>query len=206
MNKDYSQHGEQAHILKFFGERKGRFLDIGAFDGVTGSNTMALAELGWSGVCIEANPFNFPKLIANKLPQVEYINAAVMSQAGLVKFVDAQGQCGTCLEKPFLPGSLIVREYRVAAITPKMICDAIGGDFDFISLDVEGVDLDVLRGLAPVATAARLLCIEDSIPCRPFDAEHYSQLRLAAATLGLSKVIARTPTDDGTGNTLLAKE
>lgn len=202
--KDFSQHGEQEHILKFFGERKGRFLDIGAFDGVTGSNTRSLAELGWSGVCVEANPFNFPKLIANKLPLVQCVNAAVMAEAGLVKFADAQGQCGTCLEKPFLPDGLIVRAYHVAAITPAMLRRELGGDFDFISLDVEGVDLEVLQELAPLAENAKLLCIEDSIPCRPFDAEHYSQLRLAAAALGLSKVIARTPNDSGTGNTLLA--
>ena len=35
---------------------KGTFLDLGAYDGVDLSNTRALTELGWAGVCIEPNP------------------------------------------------------------------------------------------------------------------------------------------------------
>ena len=44
---NYSQHNEQEIILNFFNGRIGRYLDIGAFDGVDMSNTLALAELGW---------------------------------------------------------------------------------------------------------------------------------------------------------------
>jgi FkbM family methyltransferase len=202
--KDHSQHGEQAHILKFFGERKGRFLDIGAFDGVTGSNTRALAELGWSGVCVEANPISFARLMELAAGHVQCVNAAVADHAGLIGFKDA-GQLSSGLGHN-VPKKFIVREFDVAAITPAMIAARFTGDFDFISLDVEGMDLEVLRELSPVTEKASLLCIEDSLPFHAFDAEYYSQLRLAAATLGFSKVIARTPTDDGTGNTLLAKE
>ena len=44
---NYSQHNEQEIILNFFNGRIGRYLDIGAFDCVDMSNTLALAELGW---------------------------------------------------------------------------------------------------------------------------------------------------------------
>jgi hypothetical protein len=61
--RDYSQFGEQAAILQ--AADKGldnpspedrRFLDIGAWDPITFSNTRALFELGWSGVIIEPAP------------------------------------------------------------------------------------------------------------------------------------------------------
>ena len=39
----YSQGNEQEIILKFLNGRVGRYLDIGAFDGVVSSNTLALA-------------------------------------------------------------------------------------------------------------------------------------------------------------------
>ena len=205
--KNYSQHGEQAHILKFFGDFKGRFLDIGAFDGVTGSNTRALVELGWSGVSIEANPENFQLLLNQKLNNVNCVSAAVMSKAGLERFYFSADQCGTCLENKNLQAMLPVRSwYYVAAVTPWMIAERFGGDFDFISLDVEGVDLEVLQALGPVAGKARLLCFEDSIPCHVFDADYYQSMIAAAAACGFSKTIARTPSADGTGNTLIARE
>lgn len=58
----YSQNGEQEAILKIFGESEGRFLDIGAYDGKTFSNTLALIERGWSGVLIEPSPNAFMAL------------------------------------------------------------------------------------------------------------------------------------------------
>jgi hypothetical protein len=48
----YSQNNEQEIILNFFNGRIGRYLDIGAFDGVSMSNTLALVELGWQGTAI----------------------------------------------------------------------------------------------------------------------------------------------------------
>lgn len=58
--KDYSQFGEQAHILGALAEAGftsvGRFLDIGCWDPITFSNTRALVELGWSGVLVEPAP------------------------------------------------------------------------------------------------------------------------------------------------------
>ena len=44
----YSQSDEESFILSFFegGYKGGRFLDIGAHNGRTGSNTLRLAELG----------------------------------------------------------------------------------------------------------------------------------------------------------------
>lgn len=204
MNKDFSQHGEQEHILKFFEGKIGRFLDIGAFDGVTGSNTRALAELGWSGVCIEANPFAFQNLLTHCSEAIACVNAAVMDCGTICAFSEG-GQLSTCLNGN-LPDKYRTRKFYVGGVTPQMIATQFGDKFDFISLDVEGIDLSVLSELSPVTEKASLLCIEDSLPFHDFDAKYYGQLRLAATALGFSKVIARTPKDDGTGNTLLAKE
>lgn len=54
--RDYSQHGEQAAIVRWAAGRVGGFLDLGAYDGERYSNTAALAELGWPGVCVDAAP------------------------------------------------------------------------------------------------------------------------------------------------------
>jgi hypothetical protein len=92
--RDYSQFGEQAHILKFFEERgrtKGRFLDIGAHDGISCSNSLALAERGWGGALVEPSPLAFSKLITTyaERPDIALVNAAAVPM-----WVDAAGSLG----------------------------------------------------------------------------------------------------------------
>lgn len=50
---NYSQNAEQEHILKYFGDKIGTFLDLGCNDCQTFSNTRALALRGWRGVLID---------------------------------------------------------------------------------------------------------------------------------------------------------
>jgi Methyltransferase FkbM domain len=65
----YSQFDEQEHILQALRDvvhadgSPFRFLDIGAWDPITFSNTRALVELGWSGVMIEPAPGPFLELL-----------------------------------------------------------------------------------------------------------------------------------------------
>lgn len=54
--RDYSQHGEQEVILAWADGLSGSFVDLGCFDGATYSNTAALADLGWPGICVDAAP------------------------------------------------------------------------------------------------------------------------------------------------------
>lgn len=57
--KDYSQSGEQEHILHVFdvlGIKKGHLVDLGASDGVTMSNSRALLEKGWTGDLYDGDP------------------------------------------------------------------------------------------------------------------------------------------------------
>lgn len=56
-----SQLGQDKIVDEYFhGKRNGVFVDVGAYDGVTFSNTLMLGrEGGWTGVCIEPLPDNF---------------------------------------------------------------------------------------------------------------------------------------------------
>lgn len=59
---NYTQNKEQDAILNYFGDHIGTFLDLGANNGITFSNTRALAERGWKGVLIEPAPTSFAQL------------------------------------------------------------------------------------------------------------------------------------------------
>lgn len=59
----YSQNLEQDYILEYFKDtNKGTFLDLGANDGITFSNTRALALKGFLGVFVEPSPKAFERL------------------------------------------------------------------------------------------------------------------------------------------------
>ena len=65
----YSQYGQDVYLINsIFPDRiNGYFVDVGAYDGITLSNTFILEKhLGWSGICIEPNPEAFEKLRANR--------------------------------------------------------------------------------------------------------------------------------------------
>ena len=57
--RDYSQNGEQEHILHYLdtiGLKTGHLVDLGAGDGYTMSNTRALLERGWTGDLYDGDP------------------------------------------------------------------------------------------------------------------------------------------------------
>ena len=65
----YSQIEQDKYYIENIskGKRNGIFLDIGANDGLFGSNTATLElEYGWSGLCIEANPTLIQSLQTNR--------------------------------------------------------------------------------------------------------------------------------------------
>src|SRR3974390_100826 len=65
----YSQIGPERNLKggAFCGKRNGVFVDVGAYDGISFSNTLMFErELGWTGLCIEPNPDVFPRLIENR--------------------------------------------------------------------------------------------------------------------------------------------
>ena len=91
MLHDYSQSGEQAHLLEHAiavaqAPQGGRFLDLGAGDGETLSNTRALAQLGWGGVAVEPAAWAFDRLVARYAPTAVMPVCAVVTaeQRGLI--------------------------------------------------------------------------------------------------------------------------
>lgn len=80
--KVYSQYGEEGILAKILNElsiEKGTFLEFGAGDGVTLSNTKLLADAGWQGVCIEADEDKYKKLedLHKNNPAIHTMNCAV---------------------------------------------------------------------------------------------------------------------------------
>jgi len=202
---DYSQWGEQQIILDFFGGKVGRFLDLGAFDGLTGSNVRALAEDGWSGLCVEASAMTFPSLLENmaEFHRVQLVNAAVMPRAEIVRLYETGSQISTCMPGHNV-GKWVKASYWVPGITPEQIAETFGGNFDFVSIDIEGMELPLLSAMGSTLIEAQLVCVEERIHNAPRDARYGDALLAALARHGFVRQLART--NQGSGNLLYAKE
>ena len=84
-----SQAGQDRFIAEhLFAKRSGGvFVDIGAHDGVTGSNTLYFEKyLNWAGLCIEAAPAHFDTLAGHR--SVACVNLAVADFEGEDRFFE----------------------------------------------------------------------------------------------------------------------
>lgn len=170
----YSQNLEEEIILNYFGKNfTGTFLDLGSNDGITLSNTFALAKEGWSGCCIEASPKAYDRLKAahpfNK--DIEYYKFAIGTQNGKIKFYESDEHLkkgdiallSTAKESELQRwvNTQTFTEIEVNVRTFKTFLSmTTHNHFHFISIDIEGMELEVLPQMDLKALDCRLLCVE----------------------------------------------
>lgn len=174
MSKYYSQNDEEPAILSLLenaGIKQGRFLDIGAYDGKTFSNTLRLAELGWSGVCIEPSPSVFPALLKlhGDNHNIELVQAAVAphpSAPGLLEFWDSGGDAisTTSIEhvQKWQKGySAVYKKFMVYPVPLSEIFLFYGYQFEFINIDVESTNFELFKALPlNLLVKTRGICVE----------------------------------------------
>lgn len=88
--------GLEAIYEKYFTCDTGTFVEIGAFDGRTRSNTAGLADAGWTGIYVEANP-DFAATCESKHaqnPRVQVHTTAIADFEGEADFW-LNGECST---------------------------------------------------------------------------------------------------------------
>lgn len=164
----YTQNKEQEYILEYFKDFKGTLLDIGANDGKTFSNSLALIELGWEAVLVEPSPCTFEKLkeLHKDRDNVKCYNVAIGETSGKMKFYESghhlKDKSDYALLSTLDPNETI--KWRKAGIEFKEIevdvlpYESIFGKFDFITIDAEGIDIEILKQIDLTHTS--LLCIE----------------------------------------------
>ncbi len=164
LNAEYkSQCGQDQFVNEHFFNNKagGIFLDIGAHDGQSGSNTFFFEkELNWSGICFEPLPHLFKKL--KECRDCICINACVSAQEGMLPFLHIDscdemlsGLCGTYDQRALSAVMGDIDAYggsckilQLPSVTLNMILDQFGiTHIDFLSLDTEGSELEILKSI-----------------------------------------------------------
>ena len=153
----FSQSGQDAYLDEhvFKGKRGGVFVEIGGYDGITGSNCLFFELMrGWSGLLIEPSPTYFAR--AAEFRRATCLQLALSDSEGEAEFMDVLegysqmgGLTGTYDAKiretveanPHHKGELItVKTRRLPQLLDQNFLTAV----DYISLDVEGGEMAVL--------------------------------------------------------------
>jgi FkbM family methyltransferase len=172
----HSQYGQDLFALNILrGMREGFFLDSGASDGVSVSNTLLLErDYGWRGICVEPNRRLFAELERNRRclclncclydsdTSVDFIEADTLG--GIVADYDPSllnqvkalvGEQPTTVERP----ARSVRSILQTSGAPRII--------DYWSLDTEGSELRILRAFPFDEYSFRVLTVEHNwLPVR----------------------------------------
>jgi FkbM family methyltransferase len=171
----YSQNNEEEIILRYFGDKIGTFLDIGANDGKTLSNTYQLALNGWSGSCIEPSKIAFNKMtdmygLANE--NIELFNYALSDKSGTFEFYESGEHLGkgdTSLLSTLVESELqrwkgtkdrFTKTIVDAKTFREFLIDSKFAKFNMISIDIEGKDYDVLTQIDLSKIGCEMLIVE----------------------------------------------
>jgi FkbM family methyltransferase len=128
------------------GRNGGYYVDVGSADGVEISNTYLLDRMGWKGVCIDPFPTNMQKRTCQVFEQPVYSESGKKVQfraAGLLGGIDSDlGRYKKSLsDEPLVDFvTATLDEILDKARAPNWI--------DYMNIDVEGAEYDVLRGFS----------------------------------------------------------
>lgn len=171
----FSQHGEDALAWNLLGRsRYGFFIEAGAHDGVSLSNTWFLESIGWTGLLVEAHP-ELASKCKKARPKSKVVHSAlgpdngpstcefqmVLGDGGIdaLSFSDATS---SHRDRILREGGLIQTVTVPCTSLNKLLNEQQVSRVDFLSLDVEGAEMLVLSGLDFDKWKPRILAIEDN--------------------------------------------
>jgi FkbM family methyltransferase len=152
-------------IAAFFGERKGYFVEVGANEPRARSQTWHLEQAGWSGVLIEPQPDLADQLRAQRTAKVFAVACSSPANAGHTLPLHVAGPLSSLDRASMAPGARPEKVIDVPIRTLDDVLEEAGAPahFDFLSVDVEGHEIDVLRGFSIARWRPQLILLEDHV-------------------------------------------
>lgn len=160
----YNSQWEQDKWLNeniFKNKRNGFFVDIGAHDGISLSNSYFYEkELDWKGICVEPIPRVYQKLKKNRT--CECIHGCVYNRTGTVKFQQLEGytemlsgideayneQHRQRVDRELVQHGGNRKHFDVSCFRMEDILESRGiKHVDYLSIDTEGSEMQVLEGI-----------------------------------------------------------
>jgi FkbM family methyltransferase len=149
----YAQRFEDLYLMRCFGDRSdGFYIDIGSGHPVYDNVSFAFYLKGWRGITVEPNPW-LSRLSRAVRPRDRHVEALVGQSSGEATFYRVHEFHGlsTMIEghaqsaqQQFGKGAEAI---TVPLMTLAELCEGYApASFDFLKVDVEGAEADVLKG------------------------------------------------------------
>ena len=141
-----AQYGQDLFILRCMNfKENGFFVDVGAYDGLLFSNTYFMEKfLNWRGICIEPNPASFSRLKEIRLSTC--LNYAVSDFEGTMQLPKTYEFRSDALETHLTTDDEKV-DVPVKTLTKILDENSCPTEIDYLSIDTDGFDLNVLKSI-----------------------------------------------------------
>ncbi|MFO1525300.1 MAG: FkbM family methyltransferase [Turneriella sp.] len=169
--RSYAQYQEDLIIDAILGsKRKGFYVDVGANDPTVISNTRRFYDRGWRGINIEPNLGLYNKLKSDR-PRDINLNVGIATTAGDLTFYEMSADTLSSFDRDAaissgrIHGAHLISERKIKVLPLSEVFQKYlpNPRIDFISIDVEGFDLDVLRSNDWAKYRPALLLVEANI-------------------------------------------
>ena len=169
LRSSYSQKGEDLVIDRLLGYKKvGFYVDIGAYNPHRFSNTKRFYKRGWSGINVEPDALGHKEFLKYRTRDINLNIGVGSGKASMVFYRMDPAAASTFSEAAAREyqkqGFKVVDEQKIQVRRLEAVLEeyACNKRIDFISIDTEGLDLDVLKSNNWVKYRPRLICIESS--------------------------------------------
>ncbi len=154
VSKSYSQEGEDLILRRIFGDKTdGFYVDVGAHHPTRFSNTYIFYKAGWSGINIEPNPA-IQSLFLSRRRRDVMLGIGINDQATILRYYEFNDSALNTFDESLMDWRLKNTQYTMTGYLdiPVERLDTVlsiylphGREIDFLSIDVEGFDLNVLK-------------------------------------------------------------
>lgn len=166
MRTVFPDHAEDRLKAEFFGpSRPGYFVEVGANEPQRGSQTWQFEQQGWTGILVEPQPDLAEHLRRTRRARVVAAACSSPDNAGKAMTLFLCGPVSSFRRELVAFGAVPLGTIKVPARTLDdiLVEAAAPTPIDFVSIDVEGHEVEVLGGLDLVRWRPRLMLIEDHV-------------------------------------------
>jgi FkbM family methyltransferase len=163
-----SSDDEARLVQEFFGGRTGFLVEVGANEPEIWSQTIPLDLLGWNGVLFEPQPDLAVALRRTRKAQVFAVACSSPENSGRSMPLKLAGPAGIFSSLNTRLPTATAQIAGTISVPVRSLDDILvearaPREFDFLSIDVEGHEIEVLRGFDFQKWRPRLILIEDIV-------------------------------------------
>ena len=164
--KSYSMEKEDLEIVKIFHKiKKGFYVDVGCYHPIHLNNTFLLYKKNWRGINIDINSFSI-ELFNFVRPEDINLNFAVSNRDDVISYYSQKkiSQLTTIYQdiaKKRMQGR--IKEEKILSKRLTTILNETkykNEKIDFLNIDAEGADFDILKSLNFDVYRPKLICVE----------------------------------------------